>query len=151
MLLTSTRDVARRWKEYLEDLLNPKNMCSTEDTESVDSLITRAEVARVVEKLHGGRAPGVDEIRPEFLKALEVVGLSWLTRLCNIAWTLGTAPLDWQTRVVGTEESHSSASLVRSIQGCLRGESNQLSKLRSRRNNVGSVLAVKNWISSIII
>ncbi|KAI3357216.1 hypothetical protein L3Q82_015670 [Scortum barcoo] len=27
-------------------------------------------------------------------------GLSWLTRLCNIAWRLGTVPLVWQTGVV---------------------------------------------------
>ncbi|TWW77340.1 hypothetical protein D4764_12G0007300 [Takifugu flavidus] len=27
-------------------------------------------------------------------------GLSWLTRLCNIAWTSGAVPLDWQTGVV---------------------------------------------------
>ncbi|TWW78160.1 R2DM Retrovirus-related Pol polyprotein from type II retrotransposable element [Takifugu flavidus] len=45
-------------------------------------------------------ALGVDEIRPEFLKALDVVGLSWLTQLCNIAWTSGAVPLDWQTGVV---------------------------------------------------
>ncbi|KAI3365411.1 hypothetical protein L3Q82_010500 [Scortum barcoo] len=43
---------------------------------------------------------GVDEIRPEYLKSLDVVGLSWLTRLCNIAWRLGTVPLVWQTGVV---------------------------------------------------
>uniref|UniRef100_A0A3B5Q4K1 Reverse transcriptase domain-containing protein n=1 Tax=Xiphophorus maculatus TaxID=8083 RepID=A0A3B5Q4K1_XIPMA len=51
-------------------------------------------------KNFGGKAPGVDEIRPEFLKALDVVGLCWLTRLCNIAWTSGAVPLDWQTGVV---------------------------------------------------
>ncbi|KAI3366592.1 hypothetical protein L3Q82_009277 [Scortum barcoo] len=51
-------------------------------------------------KLLGGKAPGVDEIRPEYLKSLDVVGLSWLTRLCNIAWRLGTVPLEWQTGVV---------------------------------------------------
>ncbi|KAI3374046.1 hypothetical protein L3Q82_022601 [Scortum barcoo] len=43
----------------------------------------------VVRKLLGGKAPGVDEIRPEYLKSLDVVGLSWLTRLCNIVWRLG--------------------------------------------------------------
>ncbi|TWW67234.1 hypothetical protein D4764_02G0002750 [Takifugu flavidus] len=64
------------------------------------SHISGAEVAEVVKKLLGGKAPGVDEIRPEFLKALDVVGLSWLTRLCNIAWTSGAVPLDWQTGVV---------------------------------------------------
>ncbi|KAI3355762.1 hypothetical protein L3Q82_004334 [Scortum barcoo] len=66
----------------------------------VDSSITRAEVTEVVRKLLGGKAPGVDEIRPEYLKSLDVVGLSWLTRLCNIAWRLGTVPLEWQTGVV---------------------------------------------------
>ncbi|KAK3534027.1 hypothetical protein QTP86_000639 [Hemibagrus guttatus] len=48
----------------------------------------------------GGKAPGVDDIRPEYLKSLDVVGLSWLTRLCNIAWQSGTVPLDWVTGVV---------------------------------------------------
>ena len=45
-------------------------------------------------------ASGVDEIRPEFLKALDVVGLSWLTQLCNIACMWGAVSLDWQTGVV---------------------------------------------------
>ncbi|KAK3521039.1 hypothetical protein QTP86_018753 [Hemibagrus guttatus] len=70
-----------------------------EDSE-VDSLITQAEVTEVVQQLLGGKAPGVDEIRPEYLKSLDVVGLSWLTRLCNIAWQSGTVPLDWATGVV---------------------------------------------------
>ncbi|KAI3363338.1 hypothetical protein L3Q82_011963 [Scortum barcoo] len=62
-------------------------------------------------------------------KSLDVVGLSWLTRLCNIAWRLGTVPLVWQTGVVvpllgkrGTGEcvpttggSHFSASPGRSV------------------------------------
>ncbi|TWW61046.1 hypothetical protein D4764_05G0011360 [Takifugu flavidus] len=76
VLLTSTRDVVDRWKEYFKDLLNPTNTPSSEE------------------------APGVDEIHPEFLKALDVVGQSWLTRLRNIAWTSGAVPLDWQTGVV---------------------------------------------------
>ncbi|TWW80198.1 hypothetical protein D4764_01G0000130 [Takifugu flavidus] len=104
VLLTSTRDVVDRWKEYFEDLLNPTNRPSSEEVGPGDlemgSHISGAEVAEVVKKLLGGKAPGVDEIRPEFLKALDVVGLSWLTRLCNIAWTSGAVPLDWQTGVV---------------------------------------------------
>ena len=81
-LLTSTRDVVSRWGEYFEDLLNPTDMSSDDEAES-ESLkmgppISGAEVAKVVKKLLSGRAPGVDEIRPEFLKALDVVGLCWL-------------------------------------------------------------------------
>ncbi|KAI3360386.1 hypothetical protein L3Q82_002298 [Scortum barcoo] len=91
-LLTSTEDIVGRWKKYFEDLLNPTDLPSNEEAEDgdseVDSSITQAEVTEVVRKLLGGKAPGVDEIRPEYLKSLDVVGLSWLTRLCNIAWSL---------------------------------------------------------------
>uniref|UniRef100_A0A3B3QL96 Reverse transcriptase domain-containing protein n=1 Tax=Paramormyrops kingsleyae TaxID=1676925 RepID=A0A3B3QL96_9TELE len=111
VLLTSPGDITQRWKEYFEDLLNPASDTSThtafetsEGTEPKgaggDLPITGAEVARVVKELRGGRAPGGDEIRPEYLKALDVVGLSWLTRLLNSAWRSGTVPLDWQTGVV---------------------------------------------------
>ncbi|TWW62405.1 hypothetical protein D4764_04G0010520 [Takifugu flavidus] len=133
VLLTLTRDVVDRWKEYFEDL-NPTNTPSIQEAGPGDlgigSHISGAEVAEVVKKLLGGKPPGVDEIRPEFLKALDVVGLSWLTRLCNIAWASGTVTLNWQTGMVvplfkkGDRRvcsnymgSHSSASLVRSIQG----------------------------------
>ncbi|KAK3513401.1 hypothetical protein QTP70_014229 [Hemibagrus guttatus] len=90
-LLASTGDIVRRWKEYFEDLLNPTDTPSVEEPEAedseVDSFITQAEVTEVVQQLLGGKAPGVDEIRPEYLKSLDVVGLSWLT-------------LDWATGVV---------------------------------------------------
>ncbi|KAI3364976.1 hypothetical protein L3Q82_001140 [Scortum barcoo] len=89
-LLTSTEDIVGRWKKYFEDLLNPTDLPSSEEAgagdSEVDSSITQAEVTEVVRKLLGGKALGVDEIRPEYLKSLDVVGLSWLTRLCNIAW-----------------------------------------------------------------
>ncbi|KAK3543021.1 hypothetical protein QTP70_008704 [Hemibagrus guttatus] len=88
-LLASTGDIVRRWKEYFEDLLNPTDTPSIEELEAEDSevdlFITQAEVIEVVQQLLSGKAPGVDEIRPEYLKSLDVVGLSWLTRLCNIA------------------------------------------------------------------
>nr|XP_049579068.1 uncharacterized protein LOC125970583 [Syngnathus scovelli] len=104
VLLTSTRDVLSRWGDYFEDLLNSTYTPSIEEAgpgdSEADSPIFGVEGTEVVKKLLGGKAPGVDEIRPEFLKALDVVGLSWLTRLYNIAWTSGTVPLDWRTGVV---------------------------------------------------
>uniref|UniRef100_A0A669BJZ3 Reverse transcriptase domain-containing protein n=1 Tax=Oreochromis niloticus TaxID=8128 RepID=A0A669BJZ3_ORENI len=103
-LLTSTEKIVRRWKEYFEDLLNPTDTSSEEEAESGDEgndpPISGGEVTEAVKQLLGGRAPGVDEVRPEFLKALDIVGLSWLTRLYNVAWRSGAVPLDWQTGVV---------------------------------------------------
>ncbi|KAK3559021.1 hypothetical protein QTP86_000028 [Hemibagrus guttatus] len=87
--------VAEKYVREEQDNEEPE----AEDSE-VDSFITQAEVIEVVQQLLGGKAPGVDEIRPEYLKSLDVVGLSWLTRLCNIAWRSGTVPLDWATGVV---------------------------------------------------
>ncbi|KAI3372456.1 hypothetical protein L3Q82_022939 [Scortum barcoo] len=79
-----------RWKEYFEDLLNPTNTPSTDwslnwDFEADSSpIITQAEVTEVVRNAPlSGKAPGVDEICPEYLKPLDLVGLSWLTRLCK--------------------------------------------------------------------
>ncbi|KAK3513805.1 hypothetical protein QTP70_028875, partial [Hemibagrus guttatus] len=59
-----------------------------------------AEAYRQAKRTTTVVVPGVDEIRPEYLKSLDVVELSWLTRLCNIAWRSGTVPLDWATGVV---------------------------------------------------
>ncbi|KAK3564604.1 hypothetical protein QTP86_023765, partial [Hemibagrus guttatus] len=103
-LLASTGDIVGRWKEYFEDLLNPTDTPSVEEPEAeeseVDSFITQAEVTEVVQQLLGGKALGVDEIRPEYVKSLDVVRLSWLTCLCNIAWRSGTVPPDWATGLV---------------------------------------------------
>ncbi|KAI4904399.1 hypothetical protein NFI96_008508, partial [Prochilodus magdalenae] len=57
------------------------------------SYISVVEVTAVVGKLLSGKAPWVDD-RPEILKALDSVGLSWLTCLCNVEQgnsTLGLA------------------------------------------------------------
>ncbi|KAK3566125.1 hypothetical protein QTP86_026019 [Hemibagrus guttatus] len=78
-LLASTGDIVRRWKEYFEDLLNPADTPSVEEPEAedseVDSFITQAELTEVVQQLLSGKALGVDEICPEYLRSLDVVGL----------------------------------------------------------------------------
>ncbi|KAJ8012365.1 hypothetical protein DPEC_G00041950 [Dallia pectoralis] len=103
-LLTSTDDVIGRWKEHFEELLNPTYTPSSIEAEleadGGSSSVSLGEVAEVVKQLHSDKAPGTDEIRPEMLKALGGEGLSWLTRLFNIAWKSGTVPEEWQTGVV---------------------------------------------------
>ena len=163
-LLTSTRDIVDRWKEYFEDLLNPTDTPSGKEAgtgdSGVGSPISGAEVAEVVRKLLSGRAPGVDEVRLDFLKALDVVGLSWLTRLCSIAWTSGAVPLDWQTGVVvplfkkGDRRvcSNYRGITLLSLPGLFGGAGKEgLSDSRNlgfRRSNVVFVQVVEQWTSS---
>ena len=76
-LLTRTEDIAVRGRNTL---LSPAGMSSIEEAESEDLgedlSITLAEVIKVVNQRPGGKAPRVDEICPEMLKALDMVGLS---------------------------------------------------------------------------
>ena len=71
------------WKEHFEELLNPTKKSSEVEAESEDPgeyvSISLAEIAGVVKKIPCSKAPQVDEIRPEILTALDIVGLSWHT------------------------------------------------------------------------
>ena len=117
--------------------------------------ISLGEATVVVNQHHSGKAPGIDEIPPEMLKALGVEGLSWLTRLFNIAWGSGLVPKEWQTGVVVplwwtrrcvpiTEISHYSSCLGKSTPRCWIGGSNRLSDHRLKRNNADSVWSCNN-------
>ena len=97
-------EVAEEGGRIGEFWLFEDNTPSGEEAESEASgeapLISLAEVAEVVKQLFICMALGVDEIHPEMLKALDMVGLAWLTRLANVACGSGTVPVVWQTRVV---------------------------------------------------
>jgi len=58
------------------------------------------EVLSAIKSLKSGKAAGIDEIRPEMLKALNKDGIRWLTRTCGVVWKTGEAPADWQTGIV---------------------------------------------------
>lgn len=99
-LLTQSGDVFRQWREHFEELLNQVNTSSWHGGLIADSFISLAEVTEVAKKLPSGNAQVLDEIQPEMLKALNTVGLSWLTYLCSVAWRSGTVPAEYRTGVV---------------------------------------------------
>ncbi|XP_028445741.1 nuclear factor 7, ovary [Perca flavescens] len=69
-----------RRESIFEDLLNPTNMSSVEEVEWGEaSSISMAEVSEVVKKLFSSKVPGVDEITPEMLKALDIVRMYTLS------------------------------------------------------------------------
>lgn len=87
--MTSTEDVIAWWKEHFEELLNPMNLPSTIETELEDdggsTSNSLKEVTQVVKQLSSYKAPGINGIHPEMLKALSFQGLSWMIHLFNIA------------------------------------------------------------------
>lgn len=95
---------------------------------------TKAEVTEFSKELYGGKVLRLDEISTEYFRALESVGLLWLTNLFKITWRLGTVSLDWQTGVGAPlhnrrgrggrptiEGSNFSVSLRGPMTGCWRG------------------------------
>ena len=54
----------------------------------------------VIKSLKTGKAPGEDDIRSEMLKAVNMYGVDWLTRVCKVACRTGQAPKQWQTSVI---------------------------------------------------
>lgn len=63
-----------------------------------DSFISLANDTEVVKMLPNGKAS--DEVHPEMLKTLNIVGLSGLAHLCSDAQRSGTVPTEWRTVVV---------------------------------------------------
>jgi exonuclease III len=102
-ILIKEEDILHRWREYFGELLNPVGPSNSNFPEvqlGAENSPTDAEVRGAVRSLKSGKAAGVDEIRPEMLKALGPQGISWLTRVFRVAWESGRVPLDWQTGVV---------------------------------------------------
>lgn len=102
--ISSEKAILERWRKYFADLLNPATSTST-DTEPEtplgdDDEITEENVASAIRSLKRGKSPGEDEIRPEMLQSMPREGILWLKRVCQVAWSSGKAPMDWQSGIV---------------------------------------------------
>ena len=92
------------WEEYFKKLLNPKGEYEMEISHSVRRelevrTITEEQVEKAVKKMKNGKAVGVDELSVEMVKANELVGIKWLTRLFNVCCTTGEIPAEWRRGV----------------------------------------------------
>ena len=103
-ILQNEKEILSRWREYFEDLLNPIRVTPTDTCNTIDfgkeEVFTSTKVAVVIRGLKSGKSAGEDEIQPEMLKALNVEGVRWLTRLCQVTWKLGKTQKDWQAGVI---------------------------------------------------
>ncbi|VDO85021.1 unnamed protein product, partial [Soboliphyme baturini] len=70
--LTKDDDILRRWREYFEEHLNPAQQQEDSPLEQkgTDITISVDQIAQAVKSLKNGKGAGIDEIRPEMLKAL---------------------------------------------------------------------------------
>ena len=111
-LLTEPNEIASRWKEYFEELLN----VGTEEEWELDRLeiqeiedeqvherlneISIEEVEHALKEMKNGKAPGDDELPIEIFMAAGVEGMHWLKIILNTAWRQEKVPADWQKAIV---------------------------------------------------
>ena len=94
-LLFEKQAVADRWVEYIKELYDDIDRGQKPET-SGDSgpSILKDEVEAAIRKMKSGKAPGVDNILTEHLKALNSDTLQILTDILNLIYSTGSIPDD---------------------------------------------------------
>jgi hypothetical protein len=105
--ITGDENVANRWMEYFEDLLNVDEEDANDDAarEAVndrvgDNPITMAELEAAIALTRNNKAPGSDHIPVETIKAGGEPLKILLLELFNKAWSSGVVPDEWNQSVI---------------------------------------------------
>ncbi len=62
--------------------------------------ILRSEVEESLKSAKTGKAPGIDGISIEIIKAAVEAGVELLWRVCRAVWKDGIAPMDWRQSII---------------------------------------------------
>ena len=106
-VISKDEDKLRCWKGHFERVLNrddPETEAITipsPDLLDIDTNPPNAEeVKRAIKALKDGKAPGIDEIYPEMLKADVQITVTLLTDILRDIWESEEAPLSWKTGLI---------------------------------------------------
>ena len=105
-IITDKHQIKQRWGGYFEWLLNPNeemrdNNFSAQDILEHEPEILRSEVEESLKSAKTGKAPGIDGISIEIIKAAgEAAGVELLWRVCRAVWTDGIAPMECRQSIV---------------------------------------------------
>lgn len=103
-LLTTNKDINRRWKEYYEQLMNEEFPSETmpyiSPTEGPIRYISPQEVLTAISKMKYHKANGPDQIPADIWKKLKVAAVPWLTKLFNRIVTDGKIPESWRNSIL---------------------------------------------------
>ncbi|XP_062615396.1 uncharacterized protein LOC134277126 [Saccostrea cucullata] len=104
VLASSIEEELICWKEHFERVLNQECL-STEHAEIIEAIDTLdidtntptiEEVKHAIKLLKNGKAPGIDQVHAEMLKAEKVLTPRLLTDILQTIWQTETAPDDWK-------------------------------------------------------
>ena len=104
-IITDKHPIKQRWGGYFEGLLNPiedtrDNNFSAQGIPEHEPEILRSEVEESLKSAKIGKAPGIDGISIERLKAAGEAGVELLWRVCRAVWKDGIAPMGWRLSII---------------------------------------------------
>ena len=106
-LLTKDADINNRWCEHFRTVLNrppPEEQADITEAEvdlAVDiSDIREEEVVRAIQHLKNHKAPGMDGIASEMIKAEEIMTPIMFTHLFRSIWHSNRNPADWKKDMI---------------------------------------------------
>ena len=76
------------------------NTFSAQDILEHEPEILRSEVEESLKSAKTGKAPGIDEITIEIIKAAGEDGVEMLWRVCRTVWKDGIAPMEWRQSII---------------------------------------------------
>ena len=99
-MLFDKEEVEKRWTEYIRELYDDPNRADPEPIEIGEGPdITVDEVKYALRLMGARKAPGIDGITTEQLRALDEESIVVLTEICNSIYTTGHIPADMKHSV----------------------------------------------------
>ncbi|MEM1223986.1 MAG: reverse transcriptase domain-containing protein, partial [Verrucomicrobiota bacterium] len=108
--IKSKSEALNRWSEHFEKLLNRPPPTGSDDI-ALHSCVSEglnlpvgsedapeiSEIVEAIKRMKSGKAPGLDNIRPEMLKAAPEATALLLKPIFDEIWSHETIPTEWQT------------------------------------------------------
>ena len=101
-MLFDEESIRGRWEEYVQELYDDErgDMPTIPDEEEDSEEILVSEVEKTIRDLKIGKAPGMDQITTEMIKALDEYPVKVLTGFCNIIYNNGKIPGDTNDSII---------------------------------------------------
>ena len=103
-ILFDDEKVRKRWKEYMEKLLNVENdwdgVVESEAVLSCAELICEKEILEAIQAMKSGKSGGPTGVVAELLKAAGKKGVRMMVDLCNCIVAEEIMPKDWELSIL---------------------------------------------------
>ena len=87
--------MSERWEEYIKELFEDNRESVIKINREKENLpFTKDEIERVIKSMPKSKSTGPDDVAIELIKAMDDLGVEWMTTIANKIYDEGHCPLD---------------------------------------------------------